>query len=68
MQQLYDWSLRIVSEEYLGGREAMAKASEERYRLIFDDSPLAIWIWDTDTRGIVEVNDAALRIYGYTRE
>lgn len=42
--------------------------SEARYRLLFDHTPGAIWLFDTDTMAIVDVNDAAVRQYGYSRE
>jgi PAS domain S-box-containing protein len=41
---------------------------QERYKTIFDRSPLPMWIFDTDTLKFLEVNQAALRNYGYTRE
>jgi diguanylate cyclase (GGDEF)-like protein/PAS domain S-box-containing protein len=44
------------------------KASEARYRLLFDASPRPLWVFDGATLGILAVNDAALRQYGYTRD
>lgn len=41
--------------------------SEEKYRKIFDLSPLPIWIYDLDSLLILEVNEAAVKHYGYSR-
>ena len=40
----------------------------ERYRLLFDNNPVPMWAYDTDTLGFLAVNDAAIKTYGYTRE
>jgi len=48
--------------------EAKLLASEERYRYLFNNNPASIVIWDIETLGIIEVNDAAIEIYGYTRD
>lgn len=42
--------------------------SEEKYRLLFYNSPLPNWIFDTETLKIVDVNDTALAHYGYSKE
>ena len=39
-----------------------------RYRMLFEASPLPMWVLDDETVRFVAVNDAALRLYGYTRE
>jgi two-component system cell cycle sensor histidine kinase/response regulator CckA len=44
------------------------RASEARYRVLFESSPLPTWIVDTETRKFLAVNDAAIRHYGYSRE
>jgi two-component system, cell cycle sensor histidine kinase and response regulator CckA len=41
--------------------------SEERYRLLFEKNPLPMWVYDLQTLGFLEVNDAAVHHYGYTR-
>jgi len=41
---------------------------QKRYHTIFDRSPLPMWLFDTETLGFLEVNEAAIRHYGYTRE
>ncbi len=43
------------------------RESEARYRLMFDASPIPKWLYDIETLRFLEVNNAALRQYGYTR-
>jgi PAS domain S-box-containing protein len=40
----------------------------EKYKTIFYKSPLAKWIYDFETLQFLEVNEAALRLYGYSQE
>jgi two-component system, cell cycle sensor histidine kinase and response regulator CckA len=40
----------------------------ERYRAMFDDNPMPMWIYDRETLGFVVVNDAAVKHYGYSRD
>jgi two-component system, cell cycle sensor histidine kinase and response regulator CckA len=42
--------------------------SEERYRMLFEASPLPMWVYDAETLQFMAVNDAAVRHYGYTRQ
>jgi two-component system cell cycle sensor histidine kinase/response regulator CckA len=42
-------------------------SSEERYRMLFEASPLPMWVYDADTLRFVAVNEAAVRHYGYAR-
>ena len=44
------------------------RVSEESYRAIFDSAEDAILVRDVDTGAIVDVNPAACRAFGYTRE
>lgn len=39
-----------------------------RYRMLFETSPLPMWVVDDETLGFLAVNDAAVRLYGYSRE
>ena len=45
-----------------------ARASETRYRRMFDNSPLPKWLYDAETLRFLEVNDAAVHDYEYSRE
>ena len=42
--------------------------SEERYRLLFEQNPMAMWVYDVETLAFLAVNQAAVRRYGYSRE
>ncbi len=44
------------------------RLAAERYRLLFDDNPVPMWVYDTTTLGILAVNDAAIGTYGYSRQ
>ena len=44
------------------------RSSEEKYKTLFNKSPLPKWIYDEETMRFLEVNDTAIRDYGYTRE
>jgi hypothetical protein len=48
--------------------EQTLRQSEERYHLLFDSNPHPVWVYDLQTFAIVDVNPAAVRNYGYTRE
>lgn len=48
-------------------RESL-RESNESYRNLFYNNPMPIFIWNILTYRILEVNDAALDEYGYTRE
>jgi PAS domain S-box-containing protein len=42
--------------------------SERRYKLLFEDNPLPMFVWDFETLQIVDCNEEAIIKYGYTRE
>ena len=48
--------------------EEALRDSEERYRLLFESTPQPIWVYNEDTLGFLAVNEAATRIYGYSRD
>lgn len=43
-------------------------ASELIYRDLFDLNPQPMWVYDVETYGILDVNEAAIRHYGYSRD
>jgi PAS domain S-box-containing protein len=43
------------------------KKREESFRLLFDNNPMPMWVFDTETIGFLSVNDAAVQHYGYSR-
>src|SRR6185503_18479805 len=44
------------------------RASEERYRVLFENNPQPMWVEDAETGAFLAVNDAAVRHYGWPRE
>ncbi|MEK6375610.1 MAG: EAL domain-containing protein [Acidobacteriota bacterium] len=48
--------------------EQRLRESEERYRKLFDGNPLPMWVYDFETLRFIEVNQAAVRHYGYSRD
>lgn len=48
--------------------EQALRHSEERYRLMFDNNPLPMWLFDCETLRILAVNETAVQAYGYSRE
>jgi diguanylate cyclase (GGDEF)-like protein/PAS domain S-box-containing protein len=44
------------------------KRREASFRLLFDNNPMPMWVFDTDTTRFLSVNDAAVQHYGYSRD
>jgi diguanylate cyclase (GGDEF)-like protein/PAS domain S-box-containing protein len=44
------------------------KQREASFRLLFDNNPMPMWVFDAETMGFLSVNDAAVQHYGYSRE
>jgi PAS domain S-box-containing protein len=44
------------------------KLSEEKYKLLFQYSPIPNWIYDIETLEILDVNETAIAHYGYSRK
>src|SRR4051812_21852927 len=74
-------SLKFVPEVTMPGMEAHRLVAaalqrvvdkldphEGRYRMLFESSPLPMWVFDAGTLRYLAVNDAAVRLYGYSRE
>ena len=49
------------------GRRRTVEA-EQQYQMLFDRNPLPMWLYDDDTLAFLAVNQAAIDIYGYSRE
>jgi two-component system, sporulation sensor kinase E len=48
--------------------EEELKASEQKYKLLFESNPSPMWMIAKDDLSIIAVNDAAARLYGYSKE
>ncbi len=42
--------------------------NDEQYKILFESNPFPMWIYEMDTLKFLEVNDAAIKTYGYTKE
>jgi diguanylate cyclase (GGDEF)-like protein/PAS domain S-box-containing protein len=58
---MIDITERKRSEEALRERE-------EEFRSLFADNPHPMWVYDVETLEFLEVNDATVETYGYTRD
>ncbi|HKL03625.1 MAG TPA: PAS domain S-box protein, partial [Cryomorphaceae bacterium] len=53
--------------EKISARMAL-KQSEEKYKYLFEHNPAPMFIWDFETREIIDCNTAATMLYGYSRK
>ena len=48
--------------------EVRLRQAEEFYRTLFDNLPLPAWVYDWESLKFLDVNQAAIHSYGYSRE
>jgi len=48
--------------------EEELKSSEQKYKLLFESNPSPLWMISKNDLTIIDVNEAAARLYGYTKE
>jgi PAS domain S-box-containing protein len=48
--------------------QAALETSERRYRVLFQSAPDPVWVYDAESLRFLDVNDAAVRRYGYSRD
>ncbi len=75
MQEFFDHVGDTLRTAYVAAMEAAVRLnaealreSDETYRALFDASPNPLLVFDSETLRLLAVNDAGLRLYGYTRE
>jgi PAS domain S-box-containing protein len=56
-----DITKRKLAEEEL-------KRSEQKYKLLFESNPLPMWMINVADYKFIDINNAAIKQYGYTRE
>jgi PAS domain S-box-containing protein len=59
-------SLNDITERKL--KDQIISESERKYRYLFESNPQVMWIYDLETLAFLEVNDAAVAKYGYSRK
>jgi PAS domain S-box-containing protein len=52
----------------LRAREKLVAAAEGKFKLMFDNNPIPMWVYDIKTLQFLMVNNAAVATYGYSRE
>ncbi len=48
--------------------ENVLSSTEQQYRILFENNPSPMWVYNTETLQIVRVNETAISEYGYSRE
>jgi len=59
-------SCRDISDRWRAEEEL--RNSERQYRLLFHGNPNPMWVFDLESQAFLEVNEAAIQYYGYSRE
>jgi PAS domain S-box-containing protein len=57
---------RDVTERWRAAEDL--RQSEKHYRLLFQSNPNPMWVFDLESLKFLEVNEAAIQHYGYSRE
>lgn len=63
-QALEQFALRRTRRQ----NELALLESERRHRLMFDNNPASMWVYDRETLRFLAVNQAAVNHYGFSRE
>src|SRR5258705_11542548 len=68
LQRLPNAVLGAIEKYNLENQRRLAdetlRASERKYKLLFESNPLPMWMVSKSTLGIIDVNEAAIRHYG----
>lgn len=59
-------SLKLSNTNTVANKKLLE--SEENYRYLFDNNPQPMWIYDIESLRFLEVNNATIYHYGYSRE
>jgi PAS domain S-box-containing protein len=63
-----EWTCFVIDESERKRAEAEMRASEARYRNLFDRLLSPMWVYDYTSLRFLDVNQAAIDQYGWTRE
>jgi len=55
----------ILEREFLVNK---LQESEDYYRYLFSSNPIPMWVYDSNTLCFLQVNDAAIKHYGFSRQ
>ncbi|MGV3510351.1 MAG: PAS domain S-box protein, partial [Sphingobacteriaceae bacterium] len=58
----------IHNPEEVTDRIKLINDEKERYKNLFNASPLPMWVYDYETLRFLDLNDAAIKHYGYSKE
>jgi diguanylate cyclase (GGDEF)-like protein/PAS domain S-box-containing protein len=58
----------IYSERASSGIEGLEPVDDEDFKTLFVTHPTPMWVYDPQTLRFLTVNDAAMRLYGYSRD
>ncbi|MFT3932481.1 MAG: PAS domain S-box protein [Chitinophagaceae bacterium] len=64
-QTLLQWSGTVIPDKKNG---AVVPSGKEIYKSLFSESPQPMWIYDRVTLMFLDINNAAVAHYGYTKE
>src|ERR1700752_4821844 len=63
-------AVRIATEELRAARQTPSPAGfaqDAPFRYLFDQNPTPMWVYEQGSLSFLEVNEAAIRHYGYSR-
>ncbi len=60
--------LNAELEAHITERAEELLKSEKKYRYLFEQNPMAVWVVDQSSFKFLDVNEAAIKHYGYSRE
>jgi len=63
-----DITERIRAEEKIKKSYVELRASEQKYKLLFESNPMPMWMRSMEDKNIIDVNNAACMAYGYSKE
>jgi PAS domain S-box-containing protein len=66
--QPLEWTSFVLDASERKRAEAEILASETRYRSLFERIPAPMWVYDFESLRFLDVNQAAIDQYGWTRE
>lgn len=62
----YQSSVQDITAKHLA--ESALRESEKKYRYLFEINPNVMWIYDLESLAFLEVNEAAVTNYGYSKD